>query len=136
MADSKKNASSLEAEVERLKKAELELKSRLSRTEKELEVTKGALGDAKTVYREVSDAVAPLVDALLPKPQPMNHEVLVTSLQESVGGMKKYICDLAGTCAVHILSLVKAVYPGQDTKPFVEGRVKGVPDSEFPTLEE
>lgn len=136
LAGYEKKASFLEAEVEKLRKVELDLKGRLSHSGKELEATKGALEDAKREYHEVSDVVAPLVDALAPKPKPVSHEILIASLQESVGGLKEYICSLVSMCATHILSLVKAFYTGQDTKPFFKGRVENVPDSEYPALEE
>lgn len=57
-----KTIGELEAEVETLTKADLDLKDRIVRME-EHEVTKSALANAEERYRGVAEVAAPLVDA-------------------------------------------------------------------------
>lgn len=135
LANSQKDARRLETEVEILKRVETELKSCLSRANKELEVAKSALHNAKGQYREVAEAVAPLVNTLAPGSRSIRHELLVARLKESTEGLRGYVRELASAYATHMLSLVKALYPAQDMKPFVTGRVAGVAAEEYSALE-
>lgn len=110
VAEATQTTSRLATEVEIFKKVELELKDRMGRMGKEKEATKSALANAKEQYLEVPAALVPLVDALAPNSLLISHESLLTSLLESAKGLKEYILDLAGTCATHVLYLVKALY--------------------------
>lgn len=118
----------LRAEVEALRKSAHDLQGRNIKLSKELEVSESSLEKARDMYREVSDAAAPLIDALTPEVRSSSHQVLVDRLKRSAAGLKEYIRDLASHCSTHLLSIVKALYPEQDMRPFAEGAVEGVED--------
>lgn len=61
--------------------------------------------------------------------------MLVSRLQQPADRLWVYISDMASTCVTHVLSLMKTLYPKQDMKPYVIGRVEGVSDREYAALE-
>lgn len=102
--------------------------------EKANEVTVTALHGAQEQYA-VTVAVALLMYALAPAGSSISHGTLVWRLHLATEGLRAYINYMASTCVTHVLSLVTALYPKQDMKPFVEGRVPGVTDGEYAALE-
>lgn len=82
---------------------------------KEHEVSQSAPENARTMYREVTEAATPLVDMLTPEVCSISHNATVDRLKRSAAGLKEYIRDLAGTCYSHLLSILKALYPKQTT---------------------
>lgn len=126
----------LVAKVEALRRTDLEHKEKISHLEKANPDVAGELVSSKEQYRQVAEVAAPVVDALAPEGTPTSEETLATRLRQSADELWAYVHVMAGTCATHVLSLVKALYSKQDMKPFVDERIEGVADKEYAALED
>lgn len=122
-------------EVESLKKSDLDEKEKMSRLEKAKEVVASALHGGQEQYREVTTTVAPLLDALAPACSSISHGALVGRLHQTIKGVAGLYKWYGAHLRIHVLFLVKALYPNQDMKPFVEGWVPDVADGEYVVLE-
>lgn len=118
-----------------MKKSSQELKSRVLKEAQEKEAAQEALVAAAERYKQLAEAVGPLVDVFVTPVTNRSHEVLVERVRHARDGLRDYIRDMAQTIVGHLLSLVKALKPDQDMKPFVEGEVEDVPEERYAELE-
>lgn len=95
----------------------------------------GELQASQEEVRELVEAVTPIVDALVPVEEGGDVKSFLARLRQSMGEVRGYAGDVARACMTELVTIAKALMPGQSMEPFATGSAPGLTEEEYAALE-
>lgn len=95
----------------------------------------GELQASQEEVRELVEAATPIVDALVPVEEGSEVKFFLERLRQCAGEVRGFAGDVARACVSELVTIARALMPGQSMEPFSTGSTPGLTEEEYATLE-